>query len=82
MIKKKPVKKENKPMSHTHTSAPMGVSQPHTCDWRHRGGTEAGKQWQMSRYGGTLASPTKGGPLHTLYKCTGCGGAVKVTRTL
>jgi len=32
VIKKKPVKKENKPMSHTHTSAPMGVSQPHTCE--------------------------------------------------
>ena len=58
----------------------MGVSAEHSCNWRPRGGTEAGKQWQISRYGGTLASPTK--DPNPIYKCTGCGLPVRIERTL
>ena len=60
-----------------HTAAPMGVSALHACNWALRGGTEAGKQWQIGRYNGTIASPTKNG-----YRCTGCGQDVTLIKTL
>ena len=60
-----------------HTAAPMGVSAPHACNWALRGGTDAGKQWQIGRYNGTIASPTKNG-----YRCTGCGQDVVLSKTL
>jgi hypothetical protein len=60
-----------------HTAAPMGVSAPHPCNWGPRGGTEAGKQFQIARYNGTIASPGK-----NCYRCTGCGQEVVLVKTL
>ena len=57
----------------------MAVSTEHPCDWKPRGGTEAGKQWQFKRYGGTLASQmAKDGT----WRCTGCGQFVQPAKKL
>lgn len=56
----------------------MAVAGAHNCDWKPRGGNDKGKQWQIDKHGGTLASMVKDGT----WRCTGCGQAVQITKKL
>lgn len=59
----------------------MAVSVQHDCKWTPRGGTEAAKQWQISKYGGTLMQPCKSGN-SVDWRCTGCGQIVGISKKL
>lgn len=56
-------------LANNHTKAPMAVMSQHTCF----GGTDEARAFQIARYKGTLAQPTKGAAGGTVYRCSFCG---------